>query len=101
MKIENSIKTPGSVSETKTRPAREAASSEQASSGAQVQLSTLASSLQKLEQTIANTPVVDSGKVAEIKSAIAQGQFNVNPGKVADGLLDSVRQMLAAQPRSA
>lgn len=100
MKIENSIKTPGSVSETKTRPARESESSERASSGSQVQLSNFASNLQKLEQAIANTPVVDSGKVNEIKSAIAQGQFRVNPEKVADGLLDSVKQMLSSQPRS-
>lgn len=101
MKIENSVKTTGSVSESKTRPAREAASSPQVASGPQVELSKLASNLQKLEQAIANTPVVDSGKVNEIKEAIAQGQFSVNPEKVADGLLNSVRQMLSSQPRSA
>lgn len=102
MKIENSIKSPGSVgSETKTRPAREATTSSSAASGSKVQLSSLSSHLQQLEQVIAETPVVDSGKVEEIKSAISQGQFRVNPEKVADGLINSVRQMLAAQPRSA
>lgn len=103
MKIDNSsIKSPGSVvSETKTRSPREASSSSGAASGSKVQLSSLASHLQQLEQTIADTPVVDSGKVEEIKTAISQGRFQVNPEKVADGLLNSVRQMLAAQPRSA
>jgi len=102
VKIDNSIKSPGSVvSETKTRSTREASSSTSAASGSKVQLSSLASHLQQLEQTIADTPIVDSGKVEEIKTAISQGQFKVNPEKVADGLLDSVRQMLAAQPRTA
>jgi len=102
VKIDNSIKSPGSVvSETKTRSTREASSSSSTESGSTVQLSSLASHLQQLEQTIADTPVVDSGKVEEIKTAISQGQFKVNPEKVADGLLDSVRQMLAAQPRIA
>jgi negative regulator of flagellin synthesis FlgM len=100
VKIENSIKSPGSVtSEPRARPARDATPA--AGSGAQVQLSALSSHLQKLEQTIADTPVVDSGKVQEIKDAISQGQFRVNPDKVADGLLDSVRQMLAAQTPAA
>ncbi|KAF7599638.1 MAG: flagellar biosynthesis anti-sigma factor FlgM [Candidatus Dactylopiibacterium carminicum] len=96
MKIETNVKSPGSVtSEPRARPTRDAAPT--ASNGSQVQLSSFASHLQKLEQTIADTPVVDSGKVQEIKEAITQGQFRVNPEKVADGLLDSVRQMLSAQ----
>lgn len=102
MKIDNSIKSTGSVSDSKARVAREAASSSTSPpSESKVQLSSFASSLQKLEAAIAETPVVDSGKVNEIKNAISQGQFKVNPEKVADGLIDSVRQMLAAQPRTA
>lgn len=103
MKIENSsIKPTGAVvSDVKTRPTREGAASAGAAGGSKVELSSFANHLQQLEQTLAQTPVVDSGKVEEIKTAIAQGQFKVNPEKVADGLLDSVRQMLAAQPRSA
>jgi negative regulator of flagellin synthesis FlgM len=88
-------------SETKTRSARQATSSSSAASESKVQLSSLSSHLQQLEQVIAQTPVVDSGKVEEIKGAISQGQFRVNPEKVADGLINSVRQMLDAQPRSA
>ena len=51
-----------------------------------------------MEETIANTPVVDSAKVDEIKQAITEGRFKVDTGKVADGLIESVRQMLTAQP---
>lgn len=101
MKIDNSVKSPGSVSsDTKTRSTREAKSGSDASGGSSVQLSALSGHLQQLEQSIADTPVVDSGKVEEIKTAIAQGQFQVNPEKVADGLLQSVRNMLSAQSGS-
>jgi negative regulator of flagellin synthesis FlgM len=50
-----------------------------------------------MEETIGNTPVVDSAKVDEIKQAMSEGRFKVDTGKVADGLIDSVRQMLSAQ----
>jgi negative regulator of flagellin synthesis FlgM len=46
---------------------------------------------------MAETPVVDAARVAEIKLAISQGRFQVNPERIADGLLDNVKQMLAAQ----
>lgn len=102
MKIDNSVKSSGSVSDTRTRASRESASgSSAASSESKVQISDFASNLQKLESMVANTPVVDSGKVNEIKTAISQGQFKVDAEKVADGLIESVRQMLSAQPRTA
>lgn len=43
--------------------------------------------------------VFDTKKVERIKSAIAEGQFQVNPEKVADGLLETVRDLLHARQR--
>ncbi|MCX7113803.1 MAG: flagellar biosynthesis anti-sigma factor FlgM [Proteobacteria bacterium] len=43
----------------------------------------------------ADAPVFDAGKVGQIKSAIASGQFRVDSSKVADGLLQSVRDLLS------
>ena len=38
--------------------------------------------------------VFDTKKVEEIKAAIAGGQFQVDAGKIADGLIDSVKDMI-------
>lgn len=38
--------------------------------------------------------VFDTKKVDEIKAAIASGQFQVDPAKIADGLIDSVKDMI-------
>lgn len=94
MKIDNSIKSTSPVSgENRTRETR-AASTAPAQSGTQVALS---GGLQKYEAVLAQSPIVDTAKVEEIKSAISNGSFSVNPEKVADGLIESVRNMLSAQ----
>lgn len=99
MKIDNSIKSSGAVSgESRTRETRESAGAAPAQAGTQVALS---GGLQKYEAVLAQTPVVDSAKVEEIKAAISSGSFSVNPEKVADGLIESVRSMLSAQPSAA
>lgn len=98
MKIDNSVKSSGQVSgDSKTRAARGPSSApvQTSAGGTQVALSG------KLDQIVAQTPVVDGARVDEIKQAISDGRFQVNPEKVADGLIESVRQMLSAQPQSA
>ena len=77
-----------------TQSARKAAAS---SSGDQVELSSLSARLQEASAALAETPVIDTARVAEIKQAITEGRFQVHPERVADGLIDSVRQMLARQ----
>jgi negative regulator of flagellin synthesis FlgM len=58
-----------------------------------VQLST---QLQDIENNLLNTDVFDSARVEEIKQAISEGRFVVNTEKVADRLLESVRDLLRA-----
>ncbi|MDO9244440.1 MAG: flagellar biosynthesis anti-sigma factor FlgM, partial [Rhodocyclaceae bacterium] len=46
------------------------------------------------------TPV-NAERVAEIKAAIAEGRFQINPERIADGLLTSVREMLGRPSQAA
>lgn len=64
-----------------------AAKAPAAKSGDQVTLTSSARSLQKLEEAIAKTPVVNSGKVAAVKQSLNTGTYQVDAGRVADKLL--------------
>jgi negative regulator of flagellin synthesis FlgM len=100
MKIDNNIKslnTPisgeGGVRAGKTNVAKTPASQ---SGGGAVELSPLASQLSNIEASLANTPVVDSARVEEIKQAIADGRFKVNTEVVADRLIKTVQELIQA-----
>lgn len=97
MKVDSSVQSVGGLSGGASKPAKSVASRPTAAKGEQVDLSPLSARLQEIEAEMANTPVADAGRVAEIKQAIADGRFQVNPERIADGLLDSVRQMLAGR----
>lgn len=59
-----------------------------------VQISPLSVQLQAAQSTQASGAVFEAKKVEEIKLAIAEGRFNVNAEKVADGLLETVKDLL-------
>jgi negative regulator of flagellin synthesis FlgM len=63
----------------------------------QVELSSMSARLQDAGATTGDVPVVDSARVAEIKQAISEGRFQINPERIADGLIESVREMLSRQ----
>lgn len=62
-----------------------------------VTLSPLSAQLKLLEAKVNASKVFDAEKVDAIKSAIASGQFKVDSGKVADGLINTVKDLLTAQ----
>ncbi|MEG1831795.1 MAG: flagellar biosynthesis anti-sigma factor FlgM [Burkholderiaceae bacterium] len=64
-----------------------------AASGSKVELSDLAARLTQLETQFADSDF-NAKKVDEIRSAIAEGRFQVNAGTVADKLLTSVDELL-------
>lgn len=102
-------KSPASVDATSSSSAGSAAqrsgTSASASSGSGARQAgsstvTLSPQLGQLQHAMAlagSGEVFDAGQVASIKQAISAGQFQVNPEKVADNLLESVREMLTAQ----
>src|SRR5574337_888763 len=62
--------------------------------GEKVEISSLSSTLQQAEAAMASVPIVDQSKVEEIKQAISDGNFEVDAEKVADGLIESAREVL-------
>lgn len=104
MKIDSSIKSlnrSGAQASAARPAAAPAAGAGSAASGAsQVQLSPQATALLGAEAVLSQTPVVDAKRVAEIKQAISEGRFSISPEKIADGLLNNVRQMLQNQQNS-
>lgn len=100
MKIDNSIKTLGnlpSANDSRNRTVKEQSTPQAVDAGTKVELSSLSSSLQKMESTIANVPVVNSSRVAELKKAIAEGRYQVNPESLANAMLQNAQQMLQSQ----
>lgn len=66
----------------------------QKSSSTSVSLGSTASQLQSIESNMANTPVLDGAKVAEIQKAISDGSFKVNSEVVANRLIEMVRDLI-------
>ncbi len=62
-----------------------------------VTLSPMSAQLQSLEAQVAASNVFDAEKVDAIKSAIASGQFKVDSEKVADGLIETVKDLLTTK----
>lgn len=79
-----------------TSSAKQATASSQPSnsSGTSVHLGAASAHLLSMENSMANTPVVDVAKVAEIKQAISEGRFQVNSGVVADRLIETVKELI-------
>ncbi len=59
-----------------------------------VSLSPLAGSLRGGE-----APPVNSARIQEIKQAIAEGRFKINPEAIADRLIESARDLIGASGR--
>jgi negative regulator of flagellin synthesis FlgM len=110
MKINDSIKNPVSQGADKAAAERSGAvklesgageKAEKSQAGARaagnVTLSPRAAQLQSLEAEVAASNVFDTKKVDAIKSAIASGQLKVNSEKVADGLIETVRDLLTTK----
>ena len=71
----------------------EAAGSSQASQTASVNVQ-LSSEAQSLASQVSSASVFDANKVEEIKAAISNGTFKVDAEKVAEGLIDTVRDLI-------
>lgn len=101
MKINDTLKsTPGLPVANTPAPAAKSADKAGMAAPASSDSVRLSSQGQALASAVgSNNAVFDSKKVERIKSAIADGQFQVNSEKVADGLLETVRDLLHSRKR--
>lgn len=101
MKIDNSAKTIGSLQSpagSRAQGARPAASGVKAGSPSAAKSTTVAATT--LHSVSGSEPAFNSQKVSEIRQAISEGRFQINPERIADGLISSVREMLAQNRRN-
>lgn len=59
-----------------------------------VAINPLASQINAVSQQMGSEPTFDAAKVEAIRNAIASGDFQINPDRIADGLITSTRQLL-------
>jgi negative regulator of flagellin synthesis FlgM len=98
VKINSAIPSVGNAPESgRTRGPATTPPRPDSDTGERVDISSLSSRLQ--EVGAGETPV-NAQRVAEIKLAISEGRFQINPERIADGLLSSVRDMLSQQNAS-
>lgn len=93
MKIDSSLKSfsPSTPSSARSTGAKAGGRAE-SSGGSEVRLSSAAGA--------SSGSPVDSARIAEIKLAIAEGRFKVDANAVADGLLESARQLIDSQRKA-
>ena len=101
MKIEKSSKPlpapPGADGQTRAPASKSADSAQSAApSGTSVHLGATAAQLHGMESSMANSPLVNAAKVAEIKQAISEGRFQVNSSIVADSLIKTVTDLIGS-----
>ena len=94
MKISSTVSPLGSATNDNRTRSTAGAKRGTATADTEVSLSPLSSKLQEIQANVSDAPV-DTQRVAEIKQAIAEGRFKINPERIADGLLSSVRDLLA------
>jgi negative regulator of flagellin synthesis FlgM len=99
MKIDNSLKTVGGIASEGVTGKSGKTNAAKPGPGVSVELSGLSSQLQALDAQLSSGEVVDASRVAEIKQAISEGQFKVNPDVVADRLLQTVQELIVAYKR--
>ncbi|MDP2247772.1 MAG: flagellar biosynthesis anti-sigma factor FlgM [Nitrosomonadales bacterium] len=104
MKIDDALKVnPGLATGNTAAKSSEAPKAEQGAGkdgGEKVTLSSRSSQLQSLETKTVAEEAYDAAKVEAIKAAIMDGQFKIDSGKVADGLINTVKDLLAGPNKS-
>lgn len=99
MKISNNIPSvTGTSANPRTRSPSDLPPQAGSTASERVDISSLSARLQEVG---GGEAPINAERVAEIKQAIAEGRFQINPERIADGLLASVRDMLGRASKPA
>jgi negative regulator of flagellin synthesis FlgM len=63
-----------------------------------IRLSELSSQLHRLESSLTSEPGFDAARVEQIKTAIRDGNYQVNAEAVADKVIQSIRELSGTNP---
>lgn len=96
MKIENSVRPITGVSTSDGQKRVDKTSGTGPNSGP-AQENVHLSSVSKQPQSADSGAVVDTARIQEIKQAISDGSFKVNPEAVADRLLETARELIQSK----
>jgi negative regulator of flagellin synthesis FlgM len=96
MKINNSIKTVGGITGAGATGKNGKTDAAKPGPGVSVEPGGPSSQLRALSAQDSSGAVVDAARVSEIKQAITEGRFKVNPDVVADRLMQTVRDLISA-----
>ena len=92
----SALKTPPSNTPKTGQEAAQVATSSASNTGVTVALTSAARSLAK--DALNSSAEIDTKKVDEMKAAIRDGSFTVNPEAIADKLLSNAQEMLNTTP---
>jgi negative regulator of flagellin synthesis FlgM len=97
MKIDDSMKKAQGLGVSTLQPRAGKAAEKAAAATVSSDNVTLSPKAQALSGQFSGGGVFDADKVNQIKAAIASGQFQVNPEKIAEGLIDTVKDLITTR----
>ncbi len=97
MKIDKSLQPVTTVSVSDGKRRTDITSNPSSSEENHVHLSPNVAKLQNIDSNSTNNSVINTAQVQEIKQAISEGSFKINPEVVADRLLDTVKELIQSK----
>ncbi|PSJ17346.1 flagellar biosynthesis anti-sigma factor FlgM [Nitrosomonas supralitoralis] len=101
MKIDNSLQSVSTVSVNDGKRRADITPNPSTKQENSVHLSPNAAKLQSIDSSFASGSIVDTARVQEIKQAISEGNFHINPEVVADRLLETVKELIQSKKGAA
>ena len=99
MKIDNSLKPVATGASVSKAPAPRVGSDSKTQPG-NVQFSALSTQLKAATSSMAGTPV-NTDKINQIKQAISEGRFKINPEAISSKLINSVKDLIQSNQPNA